>query len=318
MAKSRSEDSTCCKEVKGKHMKVLLVGHLTQDVRGAGAQNVHPLWSWGGSVFYCARVYALMGFDVHVVTALGRDVLDAHGWLDRDVTWHILRHQETTRFINRYDEQGQRTQWIDAFGDVLSSEAIGYPRSVDVLHLCPVFGEVELVPWVRAVEAQMVVMGAQGWLRTRLGKAVVPRTWAYWNELSVLAGKVDALFLSQEDMAHQLNLLDALRLQVPIVAQTHGVLGGHVYRGAQVFPIQVYAPAQGVDPTGAGDVFAAATVGAMARGVPLDRAIVTGAAAASMVVEGPGRSGLLAWTRELDARVAWIDAYGSSIQVPAS
>src|SRR5690606_24497023 len=82
------------------------------------------------------------------------------------------------------------------------------------------------------------------------------------------------------------DLLDRLVAAVPLVVFTHGERGCElIARGRTAARVGVF-PTREVDPTGAGDAFAAGFLLALARGAePVDAARL-GAAAASIVIEG--------------------------------
>ena len=100
------------------------------------------------------------------------------------------------------------------------------------------------------------------------------------------------MFVSVEDLGDDAaRVLPELRAVVPIVVVTDGARGAtiHTPRGAQHIGVH---PADEVDPTGAGDVFATAFLIALARGEDVEAAGAFGAAAASIVVEAVGPAAL--------------------------
>ena len=78
---------------------------------------------------------------------------------------------------------------------------------------------------------------------------------------------------------------------VPIVVVTDGANGAAVHAGGAVQRIPAYATRE-VEPTGAGDVFAAAFLIALARGESVRSAGIFAACAASIAIEGIGPSSL--------------------------
>ena len=104
---------------------------------------------------------------------------------------------------------------------------------------------------------------------------------------------MQAIFLSQEDIDGYADssLLKKLTTHVPIVAVTLGEQGAKVHLGEEILTVGV-REVQAVDPTGAGDTFAAAFLFALAKGeTPADAAKLA-AAAASIVVEAKGPAAL--------------------------
>jgi sugar/nucleoside kinase (ribokinase family) len=130
---------------------------------------------------------------------------------------------------------------------------------------------------------------------------VVQKRWAV--DAAALRG-VGAVAVGEEDLVDQGDLLDRLVAAVPIVAFTHGKRGCEVIVRGKTSRVGVFATSE-VDPTGAGDTFAAGFFFGLARGdAPVDAARL-GAAAASIVVEARGGESL-ARVGEAHARAARI------------
>ena len=128
------------------------------------------------------------------------------------------------------------------------------------MHLGPIADEVDpaiarLFP--RALRAAT----PQGWLRR-------------WDEEAIAAGEaasgtcstvtsptaspdLDVIVLSEEDVAGDPGAVDAYRARTRILVLTHGAQGATIYAGKGTLHVPAF-PAREVDPTGAGDVFAAA------------------------------------------------------------
>jgi sugar/nucleoside kinase (ribokinase family) len=157
-------------------------------------------------------------------------------------------------------------------------------RRCELLHLAPVMGEVELAAWLAAeLDAGLVGIGIQGWIKEAgAGERVVQKRWDV--DARALAG-VGAACVGEEDLIDQGDLLDTLVRAVPVVALTHGKAGCDVIVKGKTTRVGIY-PAKEVDPTGAGDVFAAGFLNGLARGLAPVEAARLGAAAASIAVEG--------------------------------
>jgi 1D-myo-inositol 3-kinase len=221
-----------------------------------------------------------------VLTSAGRDFEPA-----RDlpgVAAFVARSSSTTRFVNEYDDDGTRRQVMSARADALDLNVLpdGW-RDPDVLFLAPVAGEIP-GRTALAFAAEVVGAGAQGWLRaTDARGAVTPSDWT--DPGGDLAG-VHFLFLSKYDLRDPDGAADLLRY-VPMIAVTRGWEGLTLltHQGTHDVPA---LPRTEVDPTGAGDVFAAACLlRYQETGDPLEAAAF-GACAASCVVEGVGTSTL--------------------------
>lgn len=260
--------------------RLLVVGHVTWDRREGGDVL-------GGSVTYGARTAGKLGWETAILTSAGPDFDPA-----RDLAGvRVFRQRApaTTRFVNLYDPDHTRRQIVTARADDL--ELFDLPeewRRPDALLLGPVAGELSGFP-AAAFEAGCVGAIAQGWLREIAPDGrVSPREWP---EPSRDLPGVHVLFLSEHDLPGGVARAREFLALVPIVAVTRGWRGLTLLtrQGDQEVPA---LPRPETDPTGAGDVFAAAfLVGYHETGDPL-AAAAFGACAASCAVEGVGTSTL--------------------------
>jgi sugar/nucleoside kinase (ribokinase family) len=253
--------------------RVLVCGHVTLDRYG---DDLLP----GGSAYYAGQAYRALGARVGVATAAGPDFpLEALTGVDAQ----LAPAPRTTSFVNRYAPDGRRSQWVGAIAPALDPAALPASwRSADVLHLAPVVGEVDLRAWRAAVRARVVGVGLQGFVRAVLpgGEVAQPR-WEF--DPADLAG-VDVVCVGEDDLTGQGDLLERLAAAVPLVVFTHGERGCEILTRGGSRRIGVFRTRQ-VEPTGAGDVFAAGFLLGLAGGAtPVDAARLA-AAAASVVVE---------------------------------
>lgn len=260
--------------------RLLAVGHVTWD-RREGDDVL------GGAVTYAALTARALGWDAAALTCAGPDFEP-----ERDlpgVRVFLHRSSATTRFQNLYGPSMERHQVLSSRADDI--ELLPLPeewRSPDVLLLGPVAAEVG--PGVaRTFEAEVVGALAQGWLRKVDSRGnVSAREWE--SPGADLAG-VHAVFVSQHDLARGAPPASSLLAYVPMVALTRGWEGLTLLTRTSVHEVPSL-PRQEVDPTGAGDVFAAAfLVRYHEAGDPLEAAAF-GACAASCAVEGVGASAL--------------------------
>jgi sugar/nucleoside kinase (ribokinase family) len=126
---------------------------------------------------------------------------------------------------------------------------------------------------------------------------VLPRPLALSREA---LRALDAAVVGEDEARGDPDLVRRLVADVPVVAFTMGARGCEVYARGRRRRIGVH-PARELDPTGAGDAFAAAFFLALARGADPVEAARLGAAAGSIVVEGRGGEALArvgeAWAR---------------------
>lgn len=271
------------------------VGHVTLDVYGA---HLIP----GGSVLYAGRTWRALGRKPGVVTHLGADFVTPSAFTG--LTVHSAEGEWTTRFANTYGPDGAREQHLAAWAPPVRADRLPDAwRTPKLAFLCPVLGEVEIEAWRAALSGAGVLgVGLQGWLkRADAGGTVIHGP----DRVDPLAFHgVDVAFLSEEDLAGRLDWLDALCRGVPIVYLTRGARGCLVFRRGSSDAVGVFETGA-VDPTGAGDTFAAATLHALADGADPLAAARMGAAAASVVVEYRAGAPIQA-LREAPARVAQV------------
>lgn len=288
-------------------MKTLIVGHVTHDRYEEG-------FVAGGCALYGALVHQRLADVspddvVHLVTAVGEDFVCDAAIESLDAT--ITRRGETTVFTNLYPDDGPRVQLLDAQGEEV--EPRGVPREwldADLVHLAPVLGEVDLQKWKDAAGDGLLAINVQGWIKVGEpeeagSRRVIQKPWEVSEK--DLRG-VDIACLSEEDIIDQGDLLERLVKNVPIVALTLGGRGSRIYVNGWVAEEVGIYPAEVVDPTGAGDVFAATFCNAIASGQEPREAARYASAAASIIIEdiGPGAMDRL---NEMEERSELVESY---------
>lgn len=229
----------------GARRTYLVAGHTTLDVIASGSR-------FGGSVAYAAIAGLGLGLNVRVVTAHAADV--DTGLVFKGTETVTLPSKRTTSFRNR-EELGVRVQDIVVVGDMMSTRELTEKwRRPDVLHLAPVFREIDAA-FARWFKPRLCCATLQGWMRTKNSSGrVLLELVDDWEELLAL---LDIAIFSYEDIKHDIRLRDTICEIVPICVVTRGSEGCEVIeRGRRQYvpatPIQVS------DSTGAGDVFATA------------------------------------------------------------
>jgi 1D-myo-inositol 3-kinase len=241
----------------------------------------------GGTVSYAALAAQKLGWDAAVLTAAGPDFDPARELPGVEV--FCSPSSATTRFVNRYDAAGGRTQTLAALADDVDLALLPDAwRDPDVLLLGPVAGEVA-GGMATAFAADVVGATAQGWLRAfDEDGAVSARDFA--DAKGALAG-VHALFLSENDLDEAGRRARELLGTVPIVALTRGWMGLTLLTRQGVFDVPTL-PRYEVDATGAGDVFAAAFLVRYHEAKDTLEAASFAACAASCAVEAVGVAGI--------------------------
>lgn len=256
----------------------LTIGHIAKDLVPGG----HTV---GGTVTFASVTALRMGLRPGVITRLGPDLkLPA---LYEQIELLPLPSAATTTFENIYTPGG-RVQILHAVADPIGSEHIplSWRHNLPIVLLGPLANEV--APEVAGLFHQALVgVVPQGWLRRWDTKSrVSPKPWECAHTVLPQAA---VLVLSIEDVQGDLALAESYSRLVPIMVLTRSAEGCDLYYKGEVIRVPP-RPAQEVDPTGAGDVFAAAFLIRLRETAdPLEAARFANVTA-SFSVEGPGYS----------------------------
>jgi 1D-myo-inositol 3-kinase len=253
------------------------IGHVTFDHFG---DAVRP----GGAALYAAVTAHRLGRSAAILTSHGADFpLDDVPTAIEVVT---LDAPATTVFEHATGE-GERAMRVTATASPLAAADLPEDwRGAPIVLLAPVIQEVD--PGFAADFDDATVAGAiQGWLRTLTDDGTVePVAWASPND--VLA-RLQVLFLSAEDVRGQEAQVTEWVQRVPLAVVTIGAAGALLYVNGDRFEVRP-RPAQEVDATGAGDVFATTFLLYYERDGDPWAAAEAATCAASLSVEGEGWS----------------------------
>jgi len=260
--------------------RLLAIGHVTWD-RVAGGDVL------GGAVSYAALTAAKLGWEAAVLTCASRDFVP-----ERDLPGIAVFQRlasATTRFQNLYSDSGERQQMLRARSDDIDLSILPDSwRNPEALFLAPVAGEVA-GGMATAFEAEVVGAAAQGWLRAfDADGSVSAKTWE--SSGTDLAG-VHVLFLSEQDLPEARRAARELLSAIPMVALTRGWEGLTFLTRDGALDVPAL-PRTEVDPTGAGDVFAAAFLVRYHETHDVLEASAFASCAASCAVEAVGATGL--------------------------
>jgi 1D-myo-inositol 3-kinase len=195
---------------------------------------------------------------------------------------------ESTTFENFYLD-GHREQYVRAVATPLVPEQLPAAwLQAPVVHLGPIAQEVD-IRFLEAFDEALVGVTPQGWLRAWDADGRV-RAVRFAHEEQLLQ-RADAIILSLEDLGGDRGWLERLASVAPLLVETRGREGAVIFQRG----LDTHVPAfwaQEVDPTGAGDVFAAAFLLRYREcRDPVDAARFANCVA-SFVVEAPGATNL--------------------------
>lgn len=225
----------------------LVIGHITQD-------RVDRTLVQGGTVTYAALTARNLGLRVGVLTSAAYEpgLVDLlHG-----VQVARLPAEETTRFVNLYHD-GKREQRIEARAEPLGADVLEYLpawRKARIVHLAPVADE--LAPeLVGAFPDALLGVTPQGWMRSWNEHGVVRAS--PWRCAEQVLARADAVIFSEQDVPEP-GLVERYAALARLLVVTRGERGATVYHGGDIRHFPAFKIRRQVDPTGAGDVFAAA------------------------------------------------------------
>lgn len=256
----------------------VVVGHVVRDVVPEG-------WRLGGTATYAAAQARRLGLSVGIATHVGPDVELGQGM--PGASFAGAMSPQSTSFQNVY-QGGKRSQRVLSRAGPITQEDIPASwRGAPLALLGPVCGEVPAGLGCAFPRARVGV-AAQGWLR-RVDKQQRVRRWA-WGGPAFWAG-CRALFVSDEDLGRRREQLERWCADVPMVVLTRDRRGARVHLDGRWRSIGAF-PARELDPTGAGDVFAAAF---LVRHYETDDIVETmrfASAAAACSIEARGIEGI--------------------------
>lgn len=222
----------------------LAIGHFARDLTPAGPVT-------GGTVAYAGATAWALGCRTAILTSFAPDFTpDVE---PAEVKIECLPASHTTTFKNVYNEGG-RTQYVYERAACIAPRHVPEAwRTAPIVHLAPIAGELD-VALVRHFGNSLVGLTAQGWLRILDDEGRVHRH--RWQEAREILPLSAAVILSDEDLADRA-WLEQFRRWAPLLVLTHGAAGCTVFFGGEERHLPAPQAVE-VDPTGAGDIFAAA------------------------------------------------------------
>ncbi len=257
----------------------LAIGHVTKDLLPEGGFVV------GGTVIYAAAVAKRLGWRPIVVTAAAD--FKPPACLD-GVDWTILPSDETTTFRNQYAAEGRRQVVGPVARSIMADDIPAVLRRPAMVHLGPVAQELE-PSLARLFPDSLLVATPQGWMRRWDTDGVV--SLDTWRGAEEILPQLRAVVLSVDDIQGDWAVAERWAKQIAVLVVTQDEQGCTLFhRGEQrSFPAR---PARVIDPTGAGDVFAAAFFIRWAETGDPGQAAVFANVTASMALQRPGPGGV--------------------------
>jgi sugar/nucleoside kinase (ribokinase family) len=229
----------------------LLIGHITADLVPDGR-------ALGGTVSYCAGVAAAFGLRIGVLTSARSDdpLLDT---LRQSAAVKVVPADATTTFENIYTAKG-RTQYVRATAATMSiADVPDEWLGASLVHVGPITpDEIDLAVLDRFPDAR-IMLTPQGWLR-RWGSDGLVRFKRWFDEAAIR--RADLIVISEEDIVEAPDMEQEMAAIARCLVVTRSYSGGTYFLNGKRHAYTAY-PAEVLNATGAGDVFAASLLAAL-------------------------------------------------------
>jgi sugar/nucleoside kinase (ribokinase family) len=223
----------------------VIIGHISLDSAESDARI-------GGTAAYSARAAKLLGRRVGVVTAVPVDPSTIDEL--RGIECLSIPSQDWTRFENHYETGKRQQKWISTAAEIEVDDVPISWQLAQIVHVGPIAQEIS-PQFVMGCPTELNCATLQGWLRARSTDSKV--LLELNAELETGLKYLDGAVLSEEDVISDPVLIEQLTQSCRLLVLTRGGEGCDVYvkgERQRVTTTQIDVE----DPTGAGDVFAAA------------------------------------------------------------
>jgi hypothetical protein len=259
----------------------LVIGHVTHDLQPDGRALL------GGTALFAGITATRLGRRVAIATA-GDVAADLRALMPEALT-HVQAADRTTTFVNRY-AAGQRTQHLLSAAPAIDLAAIPADwRRAPVIHLGPLTREIA-PDGLAAFAPRWLCATPQGWLRRWDADGLVTLTPPPAAAFAALPLQVLVLSEGAEEEC-SVALIEQVSARGGLVAVTRGARGSTLLQRGERLDVPTYLVEE-VDPTGAGDVYAAALFIRLAAGDDPPAAAAYASAAGALCVTGPGTSAI--------------------------
>lgn len=266
-------------------VRFVAVGHVTRD-EFPGETD----WRLGGTVMYAAATAARLGTRAALVTRVGPQERDrlADRCAALGIELHALPAEVTTTFVFRYLDGRRSLRLRSRARGLTLSDVPPTLRDADAVVLGSVAREIDR-SLLGAFSRAATVLTAQGYLREWDADGTVRAR--PWDDAAEVVPRVSAVVLSDEDVNGDLAAPRQWAAYAPVIV-TLGERGALVIAHGKEQRARAQNVNAVIDPTGAGDAFAAGLAIVLAEGGDLLSAARFANSVASFAVEGVGTAGL--------------------------
>jgi sugar/nucleoside kinase (ribokinase family) len=238
-----------------------VIGHLSRDLLITPTLRREAL---GGGPAY-AMLAPAIGCDAGIVTVVGHDfeeeyeaVLHQSGL---DMTGFRKTDSVSTRFINEYDINENRTQHIEHLAPPILAKDIMSHLDSKCIHFCPITRiEIEQAAFqMTSDSAALVSLDVQGYSRGVQGELIVPRYWDNASEILeyidiVKADKAELLTITGvKNLEDARNTLFEMGVDMLVLTKDRG--GSTIYTKSEYVKIPLVLSKRAIDTTGCGDTY---------------------------------------------------------------
>ncbi|NWF96629.1 MAG: carbohydrate kinase family protein [Candidatus Thorarchaeota archaeon] len=281
-------------------MELLVVGHFSRDLLVTPELTREAL---GGGVAYAMLGPPLGALGVGVMSRVGTDFeaeyLRALKESGINITGIRTSGPRSTRFVNRYDADGRRTQSIDALAPPLRAEDyLPQHMRASIVHFCPLTANEVHISCIEAARGSgaLVSLDVQGYLRESKTGPVQNREWTERDEVLRLVDVVKAddveLLMSVPGKTEYEAVRKVLSQGPRILLVTRERRGSTIYTQHSRIDIPVVLPSRYMDTTGCGDTYAMSFLLEYVRCGDIRRAGLFAATCASFNIETIGPYGM--------------------------
>ncbi len=222
----------------------LVIGHICHDKIPGGFLP-------GGATAYAGLLAARLCLKAAALTSFGNDFLYRTDF--QELILCNVPSKYTTIFENIY-QNGHRTQFLhEKATDLLPAHLPQNWHHPKTVLLSPIADEVSF-DFLDVFQNSTLCVCPQGWMR-RQGpqKKVLVKPLENWEHLA----QADIISISENDVGNDWSLIEKIGDMANLLVVTQGNLGATVFQKGKRSHFPAF-PAKEIDPTGAGDVFAAA------------------------------------------------------------
>jgi len=221
----------------------LAIGHVSQDITAAGLEL-------GGTVTFSGLTALAFGLRVGIITAAPRsmDLLA----LDK-IELAVSDSPKASTFENIQTSVGRVQVLHSKASDISATHIPNAWLNSPIVHLAPLCRELD-IEIIDVFPDAFIGVTPQGWMRDwdQTGRV----TYGEWKDADLILNKASAVILSIEDVHHDENRIDELIPKTRVLVITEGAAGARIYWNGDVRRVSAPVVTM-VEPTGAGDIFAA-------------------------------------------------------------